>query len=341
MGVKEKIQEFESLTLLKEAAFSKNSLGREKEEKEDDIRTCYMIDRDRIIQSKSFRRLKHKTQVYIKTQGDHYRTRLTHTLEVSQVARTIGVGIGLNENLIEAIALGHDLGHVAFAHNGEEVLNKYLKGGFRHNEQSVRVVTRLENEGKGLNLTKEVINGILHHSGLGTTKDIITLEGIVVKFSDKMAYLNHDIDDSIRAGLLSKDDIPKEIVKVLGDSSDERLRTLIYDFINNSNKNLENGIKAIGLSNEINEAMNELRGYMFKNIYLGETLKNERKKAKFVLNELIEYFTKNPSEMPEIYMNIVNEEGLERGVADYIAGMSDDYCLLLFNKLFVPKLVID
>ena len=341
MGVKEKIQEFESLTLIKEAAFSKNSLGREKEEKEDDIRTCYMIDRDRIIQSKSFRRLKHKTQVYIKTQGDHYRTRLTHTLEVSQVARTIGVGIGLNENLIEAIALGHDLGHVAFAHNGEEVLNKYLKGGFRHNEQSVRVVTRLENEGKGLNLTKEVINGILHHSGLGTTKDIITLEGIVVKFSDKMAYLNHDIDDSIRAGLLSKDDIPKEMVKVLGDSSDERLRTLIYDFINNSNKNLENGIKAIGLSNEINEAMNELRGYMFKNIYLGETLKNERKKAKFVLNELIEYFTKNPSEMPEIYMNIVNEEGLERGVADYIAGMSDDYCLLLFNKLFVPKLVID
>lgn len=341
MGVKEKIQEFESLTLIKEAAFSKNSLGREKEEKEDDIRTCYMIDRDRIIQSKSFRRLKHKTQVYIKTQGDHYRTRLTHTLEVSQVARTIGVGIGLNENLIEAIALGHDLGHVAFAHNGEEVLNKYLKGGFRHNEQSVRVVTRLENEGKGLNLTKEVINGILHHSGLGTTKDIITLEGIVVKFSDKMAYLNHDIDDSIRAGLLSKDDIPKEIVKVLGDSSDERLRTLIYDFINNSNKNLENGIKAIGLSNEINEAMNELRGYMFKNIYLGETLKNERKKAKFVLNELIEYFTKNLSEMPEIYMNIVNEEGLERGVADYIAGMSDDYCLLLFNKLFVPKLVID
>ena len=341
MGVKEKIQEFESLTFIKDAAFSKNSLGREKEEKEDDIRTCYMIDRDRIIQSKSFRRLKHKTQVYIKTQGDHYRTRLTHTLEVSQVARTIGVGIGLNENLIEAIALGHDLGHVAFAHNGEEVLNEYLKSGFRHNEQSVRVVTRLENEGKGLNLTKEVINGILHHSGLGTTKDIITLEGIVVKFSDKMAYLNHDIDDSIRAGLLSKDDIPKEIVKVLGDSSDERLRTLIYDFINNSNRNLENGIKTIGLSNEINEAMNELRAYMFKNIYLGETLKNERKKAKFVLNELIQYFSKNPSEMPEIYMNIVNEEGLERGVADYIAGMSDDYCLMLFNNLFVPKLVID
>lgn len=341
MGIKEKIQEFESLTLIKEAALSKNSLGREKKEDNDDIRTCYMIDRDRIIQSKSFRRLKHKTQVYIKTQGDHYRTRLTHTLEVSQVARTIGVGIGLNENLIEAIALGHDLGHVAFAHNGEEVLNEYLKTGFKHNEQSVRVVNKLENNGKGLNLTKEVINGILHHSGLGTTKDIITLEGVVVKFSDKMAYLNHDIDDSIRAGLLNETEIPKEIVKVLGNNSDDRLKILIYDFINNSNKNLQNGINIIGLSNEINEAMNELRNYMFKNIYLGETLKGERKKAKFVLNQLIEYFTKNPYEMPPKYINIVNEEGLERGVADYIAGMSDDYCLLLFNKLFVPKLVIN
>lgn len=341
MNIKEKIQEFERLTLIKEASFSKNSLGRNKDEKEDNIRTCYMIDRDRIIQSKSFRRLKHKTQVYIKTQGDHYRTRLTHTLEVSQVARTIGVGIGLNENLIEAIALGHDLGHVAFAHNGEEVLNEYLKDGFRHNEQSVRVVTKLENNGKGLNLTKEVINGILHHSGLGSTKDIITLEGIVVKFSDKMAYLNHDIDDSIRAGLLSKDDIPKEIVKVLGNNSDERLTTLIYDFVNNSNKNIANGVNTIGLSKEINEAMNELRSYMFKNIYLGETLKNERIKAKFVLNELIKYFSNNYDKMPDMYREIVKNEGLERGVADYIAGMSDDYCLLLFNKLFVPKLVVD
>ncbi|MDU5745394.1 MAG: dNTP triphosphohydrolase, partial [Clostridioides difficile] len=174
MNVREKIESFESLTLINEAAFSNKSLGRIKYEEPDDMRTCYMHDRDRIIQSKSFRRLKHKTQVYIKTSGDHYRTRLTHTLEVSQVARNIGVGIGLNENLIEAIALGHDLGHVAFDHNGEEVLNNYLKDGFRHNEQSVRVVNKLENEGEGLNLTKEVINGILHHSGLGTTKDIIT-----------------------------------------------------------------------------------------------------------------------------------------------------------------------
>ncbi|MBE6071822.1 MAG: deoxyguanosinetriphosphate triphosphohydrolase [Clostridium butyricum] len=341
MNIKEKIQQFERLTLIKEASFSDNSLGRDKIEKEDNLRTCYMIDRDRIIQSKSFRRLKHKTQVYIKTQGDHYRTRLTHTLEVSQVARTIGVGIGLNENLIEAIALGHDLGHVAFAHNGEEVLNEYLKEGFRHNEQSVRVVTKLENDGKGLNLSKEVINGILHHSGLGTIKDIITLEGIVVKFSDKMAYLNHDIDDSIRAGLLNKNDIPKEIVKVLGNNSDERLRTLIYDFVKTSNENIANGVSTIGLSKEISEAMNELRSYMFKNIYLGETLKNERTKAKFVLNELIKYFTNNYEKMPDMYREIVENEGLERGVADYIAGMSDDYCLLLFNKLFVPKLVVN
>lgn len=341
MNVRDKIQSFESLTLIKEAAFSKNSLGREIREEEDEIRTCYMLDRDRIIQSKSFRRLKHKTQVYIKTFGDHYRTRLTHTLEVSQVARNIGVGIGLNENLIEAIALGHDLGHVAFAHNGEEVLNEYLKEGFRHNEQSVRVVTKLENNGLGLNLTQEVINGILNHSGLGTTKDIITLEGIVVKFSDKMAYLNHDIDDSIRAGLLRKEEIPKEIVKILGDSSTQRLNTLIKDFVKTSNNNLSNGIKEVGLSQETNEAMVELRKFMFKNIYLGDTLKVERNKAKFILQQLIKYFEENPEKMPEIYLSIAKNENLQRGVADYIAGMSDDYCLTLFNKIFVPKLVID
>ena len=300
-----------------------------------------MQDRDRIIQSKSFRRLKHKTQVYIKTSGDHYRTRLTHTLEVSQVARNIGVGIGLNENLIEAIALGHDLGHVAFAHTGEEVLNEYLDGGFRHNEQSVRVVNKLENYGEGLNLTNEVVNGILNHSGLGTTKDIITLEGVVVKVSDKMAYLNHDIDDSIRAGLLVVDDIPYEIVKVLGNTSTERLNILIKDFVNTSNKNLKKGILEIGLSKEINDAMVELRKFMFKNVYRGDILKEERNKAKFILEQLINHFEKHPEKMPEFYRKIVEEEGLQRGVADYIAGMSDDYCLMLFNKFFVPKMVID
>lgn len=341
MNVKEKIENFENLTLIKEASFSVKSLGREKKEMDEEMRTCYMIDRDRIIQSKSFRRLKHKTQVYIKTSGDHYRTRLTHTLEVSQVARNIGVGIGLNENLIEAIALGHDLGHVAFAHTGEEVLNEYLEEGFRHNEQSVRVVAKLENNGEGLNLTKEVINGILHHSGLRTINDITTLEGIVVKYSDKMAYLNHDIDDSIRAGLLDLEQIPKDIIKVLGSSSSQRLNTLISDFIKTSTYNLAQGRREIGLGKEINEAVVELRKFMFKNIYLGDTLKIERNKGKFILYELIEYFEKHPYEMPELYSNIVEKEGLKRGVTDYIAGMSDDYCLLLFNKLFIPKVIID
>jgi len=341
MNVRERIQGFESLTLIKEAAFSKKSRGRNALEEEDDIRTCYMLDRDRIIQSKSFRRLKHKTQVYIKTFGDHYRTRLTHTLEVSQVARNIGIGIGLNENLIEAIALGHDLGHVAFAHNGEEVLNEYLNGGFRHNEQSVRVVTKLENNGEGLNLTEEVINGILNHSGLGTTKDIITLEGIVVKFSDKMAYLNHDIDDSIRAGLLSKEEIPKEIVKMLGNNSTQRLDILIKDFVKTSTNNINKGISEIGLSKDIDCAMRELREFMFKNIYLGDTLKVERNKAKFILEQLIKHFEGNSEQMPEFYLRIAKQESLKRGVADFIAGMSDDYCLMLFNKIFVPKVIID
>ena len=341
MNIRKKIEYFENLTFIKEASFSSYSLGRDKKEEEDDIRTCYMIDRDRIIHSKSFRRLKHKTQVYIKTFGDHYRTRLTHTLEVTQVARNIGVGIGLNENLIEAIALGHDLGHVAFAHNGEEVLNEYLKEGFRHNEQSVRVVRKLENNGEGLNLSKEVIDGILNHSGFGgKNNQSLTLEGTVVKYSDKIAYLNHDIDDSIRAGLLKESDIPSDIKKVLGNSSDERMETLIKNFIKTSNSNIKNGIRKVSLDEEIEEIMIKLRKFMFENIYLGNTLKRERDKAKFILRQLLNYYSNKPEEMPELYKNIVEKEDLKRGVADYIAGMSDDYCLSLFNRLYVPKLVI-
>ena len=343
MDIREKIETFERLTFIDKATFSDKSLGREKVESDDVVRTCFMVDRDRIIHCKSFRRLKHKTQVYIKTFGDHYRTRLTHTLEVAQIARTIGVGIRLNETLIEAIALGHDLGHVAFAHNGEEVLNEFLPNGFRHNEQSVRVVTKLENEGKGLNLTKEVIDGILHHSGLRSAfddKGALTLEGRVVQVSDKIAYINHDIDDSIRAGLLSENDIPKELLKALGKTHSERIETLVLDFINTSNKNLEEGINSVGLSKEIEEAMRELRAFMFKNIYLSNELKGERNKAKFILNELINHYMEHIEEMPELYRNIVECEGEKRGVADYIAGMSDDYCLSQFNKIFVPKLVI-
>lgn len=342
MDIREKIESFESLTLRKEAQKSSKSRGRRISEENDDIRTCFMVDRDRIIHSKAFRRLKDKTQVYIRTNGDHYRKRLTHTLEVSQIARTIGIGIGLNEYLIEAIALGHDLGHVAFAHNGEEVLNYFLKEGFRHNEQSVRVVEKIERDGRGLNLTEEVLDGIINHSGLSKEikNNAFTLEGRVVKYSDKIAYLNHDIDDSIRANMLSEDDIPKEVVKVLGNNHSKRIESLVKDFINESNKNLEKGILKVGLSKEKDEAMIELRKFMFKNIYLGEFLKVEREKAKFILEQILNYYIKNPEKMPELYVEIVENEGLERGVCDYIAGMSDDYCLNKFNEIYVPKLVI-
>ena len=342
MYIREKIENFERLTLRKEAQYSSESLGRKINEKNDSIRTCFMVDRDRIIHSKAFRRLKDKTQVYIRTNGDHYRRRLTHTLEVSQIARTIGIGIGLNEYLIEAIALGHDLGHVAFAHNGEEVLNDFLKDGFRHNEQSVRVVEKLERDGRGLNLTKEVLDGIINHSGLSKNKknNAFTLEGIVVKYSDKIAYLNHDIDDSIRANMLREEELPKEVIKVLGNNHSTRIESLVTDFINESNKNLENRILKVGLSKEKDEAMIELRKFMFKNIYLGEILKIERDKAKFILEHIINYYMKNPNKMPKLYSEIVEREGLERGVCDYIAGMSDDYCLNKFNEIYVPKLVI-
>ena len=342
MNVREKMEGIERLTLIPQAQFSSETLGRKRKEESDPMRTCYMIDRDRIIHSKSFRRLKHKTQVYIKTFGDHYRTRLTHTLEVSQIARTIGVGIGLNEQLIEAIAVGHDLGHAAFAHNGEEVLNSFLDEGFRHNEQSVRVVEKLEKNGKGLNLSAEVIDGILHHSGLSTNNNnkAKTLEGRVLKVSDKIAYLNHDIDDSIRAGLLSEDILPKEVIKVLGETHSKRIKTLVTDVVINTSESIKNNEFDIVFSKKVWEAMTELRRFMFKNVYLGDILKVERNKAKFVLENLIEHYYTHIDELPGIYKEIAEKEGIKRAVADYISGMSDDYCLNTFNSIFVPKLVI-
>ena len=254
--IREKIQSNEDKILIDSACNSSKSRGREVFEEADEIRTCFMVDRDRIIHSKSFRRLKHKTQVYIKTSGDHYRTRLTHTLEVAQVAKTIGKGIGLNEDLIEAIALGHDIGHVAFAHNGEEVLNELLPGGFRHNENSVRVVTKLENLGKGLNLSQEVLDGILHHSGFskGSAK-AYTLEGQVVRYSDKIAYVNHDIDDSIRAGLLKNEDLPENTIKILGKSHGKRIDTLVKDCIYTSISNIEKNNIEISLSNDVGDSL--------------------------------------------------------------------------------------
>ncbi|MBC8062164.1 MAG: deoxyguanosinetriphosphate triphosphohydrolase [Clostridiaceae bacterium] len=339
--IREKIEGNEDKILINAACHSAKSRGRAVYEEDDEIRTCFMSDRDRIIHSKSFRRLKHKTQVYIKTSGDHYRTRLTHTLEVAQVAKTIGKGIGLNEDLIEAIALGHDIGHVAFAHNGEEVLNELLPGGFRHNENSVRVVTKLEKLGKGLNLSPEVLDGILHHSGFsnGTAK-AFTLEGQVVKYSDKIAYVNHDIDDSIRAGLLKNEDLPKSIIEILGKSHSKRIDTLVKDCIYNSIYNIDNNNIEISLSNEIGNSLALLRKFMFERIYKGPILKIERDKAKFVLEQVFNYYMRFPEKMPTFYKDISDKEGLCQGVADYISGMSDDYCLVLFRELYVPKFLI-
>ena len=341
MLIREKIENNEFLIFNKGAAFSTRSRGRAAKEKKDDIRTCYMVDRDRIIHSKSFRRLKHKTQVYIRTFGDHYRTRLTHTLEVSQIARTIGKGIGLNEDLIEAIALGHDIGHVAFAHNGEDVLNSLLPGGFRHNVNSVRVLKRLEKQGCGLNLSEEVLDGILYHSGFSKEgQRAFTLEGQVVRYSDKIAYVNHDIDDSIRANLLKESDLPANSFEKLGSSHSERINTLVTSCIYTTLNDLQKGVSRVSLDPEVEESLAKLRSFLFKNVYNGDVLKEEREKAKFVLEQVFNHFYKYPEKMPEIYRAIVEEEGRHQGVADYISGMSDDYCLLLFNNIYVPKIVI-
>lgn len=340
MTIRERIEKNEELTLIKDACFSKNSKGREVFEELDSYRTCFMHDRDRIIHSKSFRRLKHKTQVYIKTTGDHYRTRLTHTLEVSQIARTIARGIAVNEDLVEAITLGHDIGHVAFAHNGEEVLNERLPGGFRHNEQSVRVLKKLEKEGKGLNITYEVLDGILHHSGLKSGEDSSTIEGQIARYADKIAYVNHDIDDSIRAGLLRMEDLPLEYVEVLGKTHSKRIDTLVRNLVDKTNGNISDGILKVEIPEDIFDALYGLRSFLFKNIYNGEHLKEERNKAKFVLGKLFDYYLEHILEMPELFILIADQEGNERAVADYIAGMTDDYAIILFNQIYVPKIVI-
>ncbi|MEG0132492.1 MAG: deoxyguanosinetriphosphate triphosphohydrolase [Clostridium sp.] len=338
MNIREKIELREEMTIIQQGAKSRYSNGREREEELDEIRTAYMIDRDRIIHCKSFRRLKRKTQVYIKTWSDHYRTRLTHTLEVAQIAKTIGRGIGLNEDLIEAIALGHDIGHVAFAHSGEEVLNEILPNGFTHNRNSVRVLTCIENNGQGLNLSKEVLDGILYHSGFSdSSKRAETLEGQVVKYSDKIAYVNHDIDDSIRASILSVEDIPKHILEVLGYTHGERINALVKDCIYTTIENIENDYNRVALSKGVDEKFKELRNFMFKEVYNGEFLREERDKAKFILNELYKYFYKNQNKLPEFYKNISREQGSYQGVADYIAGMSDEYCIDVFKEIYIPS----
>jgi dGTPase len=329
---REEHERFEREHLSKRGMCVSESKGRRMTEEKCSIRTDFQRDRDRILHSKSFRRLKHKTQVFLSPEGDHYRTRLTHTLEVSQISRTISSALNLNNDLTEAIALGHDLGHTPFGHCGEERLNKIHLSGFRHNEQSLRVVDFLErrhNSKLGLNLTFEVRDGILNHNGRGVPK---TLEGQIVKICDRIAYLNHDIDDAIRAGVISSSDIPTEFNAVLGASHGERINNLILDLIEYSYEK-----DVIMLSPEKLEAFDALRRFMFENVYLNKEAKKEEERAEYIVEALYNYYIEHPDKMPqERFEDYKESEGIE-SVKDYVASMSDRYAVNLYKDIFIPK----
>ncbi len=328
MTIRERIEEIEEKTLSPYAVLSSKSAGRVRAEEPSEIRTEFQRDRDRIIHSKAFRRLKHKTQVFLSPEGDHYRTRLTHTLEVAQIARTVSRALGLNEDLTEAIALGHDLGHTPFGHAGERTIDCLCPGGFRHNEQSLRVVNVLERKG-GLNLTAEVRDGILCHTG---DKMPQTLEGKVIRLADKIAYINHDIDDATRGGVMRQEDIPKEFVIILGKTHSERIDSMINGIIRSSDGNAD-----ITMDSEIYEAMMGLREYMFKNVYLNDYAKNEEKKSFNVIKSLFELFMERPELISENVREISCSEDNMIVVRDHIASMTDRYALSLFEKNFIPK----
>lgn len=307
--------------------------GRRTPEEKCAIRTDYQRDRDRIIHSKSFRRLMHKTQVFLAPEGDHFRTRLTHTIEVSQIARTIARSLGLNEDLTEAIAMGHDLGHTPFGHNGEKVLDELFEGGFRHNVQSLRVVDVLESNGvrRGMNLTEEVRDGILHHTGSGVP---FTLEGQVVKISDRVAYINHDIDDALRSGVITEADLPEDCIRVLGKTHRGRIDTLVADLINSSF-----GQDHISMSENCLKHMNLLRDFMFENVYHNKRVKKDEdlEKVKNILQSLYRYYLESPQELPEDLQELIPEFGLAEMTKDHVAGMTDRYAMNLYTELFVPK----
>lgn len=331
MTVREKIENNEKLLLSDKACLSVNSKGRVTEEEKCSLRTDFQRDRDRIIHSNSFRRLKHKTQVFLSPEGDHYRTRLTHTLEVSQIARTIANGLSLNGDLTEAVALGHDLGHTPFGHAGERALNSVFPGGFRHYDQSLRVVEKLEKNGKGLNLTYEVRDGIACHT---RGKEADTLEGRIVKLADKIAYINHDIDDAVRAGVMCEEDIPLEIRKALGFKKSARINTMVLNVV-------ENSVDDIVFSPDINEPFLELHSFMFDKVYTNPVCKGEETKAIEIIIRLYDYFLKNPDRIPQAYHYIIDDEGVERAVCDYVAGMSDRYLLAVYKKIFIPDSWVD
>ena len=337
MNIRETLERIEAETLVPQAAKSAETRGRDRQEAEDDLRPSYQRDRDRIVHCKAFRRLKHKTQVFLAPEGDHYRTRLTHVLEVTQIARTIAKSLRLNEVLTEAIGLGHDLGHSAFGHAGEAALNKLVKGGFDHYRQSVRVVEKLENDGRGLNLTIEVRDGILKHSK-GEKGELLrkrpksralTLEGDIVRISDIIAYVNHDIDDGIRAGLLREEDLPRDVVSTLGANGSTRIDRMVRDVIQAT---LAGDYEAISMSQDVLEALEALRTFMFQNMYLIPAVRGEFEKAQRILTALFEYVVSHPQEFLD-----AGEDSVEQRALDFIAGMTDRYAMNLYAQLFLPQ----
>jgi dGTPase len=330
MTIRERIEQQEHEILSPLASFADRSRGRAVPEPERESRTCFQRDTDRIIHSKSFRRLMHKTQVFLQPEGDHYRTRMTHTLEVSRIARSIAVGLRLNEDLTEAIAMGHDLGHTPFGHAGEVALSEVTGRPFLHNEQSLRVVDILEKDGAGLNLTYETRMGILGHSWSAPAPDF--MEGHVIRFADRIAYINHDIDDAMRAGLLTESDIPSEISGVLGHSHSERINTLVEDLIT------QTGISnTLRMRPRVAEAMDALRQFMFERVYRNPVAKGEESKARDILKSLYEYYMRHPDQLPENFRPQLDFDGIERVVCDYIACMTDKFAIYKYEELFIPS----
>ena len=328
MTIRERQERDEESRISPYAALSSKSAGRAAPISQCELRTCYQRDRDRIIHCKSFRRLKYKTQVFLTPMGDHYRTRLTHTLEVSQVARTLARSLRLNEDLAEAIALGHDLGHTPFGHIGENTLDKLLPGGFRHNEQSLRVAERLEHEGQGLNLCAETLDGIRNHSGKG---EPATLEGWCVRRADRIAYINPDIDDAIRGGILKPFELPRRCLAVLGRTHGERIDTMIRDIVAVSTDQ-----PFVRMSEEVRQASDELRAFLFEYVYHDEWRKKEEERCDYILTALYEHYLAHPEQLPAEYLEISFTEGAQRAVCDYVACMTDRYAIEQFTEIFVP-----
>ena len=330
MTIREELEALEHIQLDKRAAFSDETKGRlhPEDPKAEDVRTAYQRDTDKIVHSKAFRRLMHKTQVFLQPEGDHYRTRMTHTLEVARIARTIAKALNLNENLAEAAAMGHDLGHTPFGHAGEVALSEAMGQPFSHNEQSLRVVDILENGGEGLNLTYEVRMGILGHTGPLVSE---TLEGQIVRWADRVAYVNHDIDDAVRAGILAAEDIPKFVLKTLGYTHSKRINTLVCDMITTFRT-----CGKIGFSSQVESALQQLREFMFERVYRNPVAKGEEIKAKDMLKRLYEYYYNHPEALPDDFQPQMSFEGMERTVCDYIAGMTDNYAVDKYTQLFIP-----